>query len=242
MALGVEEAQVVKNIVFMATIPWRKPACQQMLQSLERQTIKPDEVLLHLDGFTAEDDPPWVPPSLNVKLIRLKGHQGIGARWRSLTEEHKGTMIFGMDDDFLYSSRYIADTLSAQEQFGGGISWHGLAATRERMWWMREPAESAPLSWMGTGFLCVPGEHLVGIDKHELASKFFAIKGHEEALVSFWLWQRKVIVTRPSGKTPVDGKHKLGSDPRSTSIALRKRKKALRRILYEKYGWPGGRS
>lgn len=227
-------------IVVMATIPWRLASCERALRSLADQTRPPDKVILHLDGFTEGAPSPQIPEGLDVEVKRFGRRRGVGNWWRSLTNEHAEALVGCIGDDFSYHPTYLADSVAAQRRFGGWICWHG-RDTKNRMHNFRA-SPSHPVTIVRGGTACVlgPVRPLLGMCAHPLAALFFSPAGHDEAFVSWWLSTKRVRITRPAG-LPKLTHHTEGNDPRSTSIRFAARKGALRRLLYERYGWPGGR-
>ena len=227
-------------VVFCATVPWRKPACDAMLRSIAEQTVKPDLTILHLDGFTRDDPRTTVPDALPVEQRELWPRRGLGARWRSLSGDHAAAIVMGVDDDFVYAPNYVARTVQERRRFGGAVSWHGWGTDWSNVCFPYAPRAPTALLRLGTGFLCARAADLIGIDRHPLADVFFNPKGHEEALVSFWFWKHGVKMTRPAGPAPLVRVHELAYDDRATSKSFAQEKAALRRKLYEDHGWPGG--
>lgn len=227
-------------IVLLATIPWRRASCERALRSLAAQTRRPDKVILHLDGFGPDEPAPALPDGLDIEVKRFGRRRGVGNWWRSLKKAHVDALVACIGDDFTYKPSYLEQSIGARRRFGGCVCWHG-RDFRNRMHNFRAaPRAPARIVRAGTACVLVPVRPLLGMCAHPLARLFFAPDGHDEAFFSWWLSTKKIRITRPAGRPPLNH-HAEGSDPRSTSIRFAARKAALRRLLYELYGWPGGR-
>lgn len=234
-------------VVLCGTIPWRVPACEQMLLSLTAQTRKPDEVIVHLDGFGPSDTRPKTPSpdQLTVRFTHSDKPRGLGSWWYNLGGGEEEDVIMPVGDDFVYFPEYVESGLQALHAHGGAVSWHAWAPNPEtgrlQLYNFRANVEMHVPGVIRAGTACffTRRKHLLGMTDHPEAPVFFHPKGHEEALVSFWLWKNNVPITRPRGKPALD-LLPLGRDPRSSSVAFPQHKKALRRTLHTKYGWPGG--
>lgn len=224
-------------LVLCATVPWRREACELMLRSLERQTVRPARVILHLDGFARATPRPALPSGLPVSVRRYLRPRGVGNWWRSLDESHRGMLVACVGDDFVYPPEHLERLVALQAEHGGAISWHGWAVSGENCWFRRRVKTPVRLTRCGTAFLLAPADDLIGIADHELADLFFHPRGHDEALISCWLWTRGVPMTRPAGWAEVEHLP-VGTDARATSIRDLHRKTALRRVLRERYDWP----
>lgn len=224
-------------LILCATVPWRRDACAQMLRSLDRQTLRPELVILHLDGFARATPRPSVPPALEVNVRRFLRPRGVGNWWRSLDESHLGMLVACVGDDFVYPPDYLERLASLQTEYGGAISWHGWSVDGRNCRFRARLPAPAPLVRCGTALMLAPAGEIIGVGEHELADLFFHPYGHDEALISCWLWERGVPMTRPAGHPGVTHLA-AGCDPRSTSIRDRDRKASLRRVLRQRYGWP----
>lgn len=230
-----------KITIVMATIPWRRASCERTLRSLAEQTRKPDRVVLHLDGFSAKARVPELPPDLEIAIKRFPKRRGVGNWWRSIGPEHTDHLVACVGDDFSYAPRYLELTAAAQRRFGGCVCWHGRDVDNRMHNFRASPRHPVSIVRAGTACVMVPGKHLAGMCDHPLAPLFFSPRGHDEAFFSWWLARRRIPITRPPGR-PALTHHVEGNDPRATSVRFSSRKAALRRVLHDAYGWPGGRA
>lgn len=224
-------------LVLCATVPWRRAACEAMLSSLARQTVVPDEVILHLDGFARGTPRPRAPDGLEVRFRRFLRHRGVGNWWRSLEAAHAGLLVACVGDDFVYPPGYVERLVALQVHHGGAIAWHGWSVDGHNCRFRARIPVATPLIRAGSALMIAEADDLLGVAEHELAGVFFAPNGHDEALVSCWLWSHGVAMTRPAGRPGVTHLPE-GNDPRATSIRDFDRKVSLRRVLRERYGWP----
>ncbi len=224
-------------LVLCATVPWRLEACTKMLRSLERQTRRPTEVILHLDGFPRGSPRPSLPDGILVSQTRHRHARGVGNWWRSLDERHLGMLVACVGDDFVYPPDYLERLAQMRAEYGGAVAWHGWSVEGRNCTFRIDVEAPTTLVCSGTAFFIADAEHLLGVTEHELADLFFHPAGDDEALISCWLWTRGVRMTRPPGRVNVEHLPE-GCDPRSTSIRDPERRKALRQLLKARYGWP----
>jgi hypothetical protein len=77
-------------LVLCATVPWRRAACEAMLSSLARQTVVPDEVILHLDGF-ARGTPRPRARNRQLRPSTLQPCHAIAPPWRAWSATSRST-------------------------------------------------------------------------------------------------------------------------------------------------------
>lgn len=222
-------------LVLCATVPWRRAACEEMLGSLARQTKAPEEVILHLDGFARATPRPQAPSGLELRFRRFLRHRGVGNWWRTLDASHRGMLVACVGDDFVYPPAYLARLVDLQAAHGGAVAWHGWSVDGRNCRFRASIRAAMPLVRCGTALMIAEADDLLGVAEHKLADVFFGPRGHDEALISCWLWRHGVPMTRPAGTAGV--RHlPEGCDARATSIRDHDRKASLRRVLRERYG------
>jgi hypothetical protein len=221
-------------LVLSATVGWRQKSCEAMLRSLAAQTLAPSSVILHLDGDTPS--PPG-PAGLKMTVHHSPVLRGVGNWWRSLDASHLGMLVAFVGDDYVYPPDYLARLVALHATHGGAIAWYGWDHDGREWGYDVATAAPTPLMRCGSSFMIAEAHDLLGVATHELASVFFAPHGHEEALISYWLWRRGISMTRPAG-TPGVRALAASADARSTSVRDRDRKHSLRQALRRRYDWP----
>jgi hypothetical protein len=107
-------------------------------------------------------------------------------------------LVACVGDDFVYAPAHVERLAVLQALHGGAISWHGWAIDGRSLPFRAHAAEATPLIRCGTALMIARAADLLGIAGHELADLFFHPRGHDEALVSCWLWDydRKTVLRR----------------------------------------------
>jgi hypothetical protein len=123
-------------IVSMATIASRVAFLPEILTALERQTVKPDKILIHYSST------PWhldagikVMPPLNCGIpvtCRLVENVGSARKYLFALDEYKGTdtWLLFMDDDLVFGREVVASLYGYAEMQDCAVSTRGWSQYR----------------------------------------------------------------------------------------------------------------
>lgn len=230
-------------IALIATIPARKRSVMRLFAELERQSRKPDGVILVLDGYGQQEPPPCPLPIVYVSVTEKP--LGAGNRWRvverALAEQQirADDIILCLDDDItlMVAPKLVEKLLKAVE--GGAQA----SAAMGR----RPGGKAAPPGIVGMGDLLhaagcglmAPAGSFVGVGafgdtvKASGGPDALGLMGDDDALVSAFLWKQGIKITHAGTGNiyPAPGtqessqtraRRKSGGDPDAQKKAIKK--------------------
>ena len=202
---------------YMPTIAARAKSLPYALLGLGQQTRRIDAITIIADG--AEVDLDEVERALRVRGShrRKVPHIGVSVvpadspgtgsatRIRLAAQAAPNTIAFLLDDDFIYPTNFIEHTVAGLTENVGAATWSGIPCAGGYVWWS-QPSLRQPLVLGGMGTMAVRPALLAGITEHEMWTELARPGRHDEALLSFWLWdtirrQNLAIepIVRPAG-------------------------------------------
>lgn len=119
----------MKIIVSFTSYPPRINSVHQVVESLYRQTVPADEIVLYL----SLDEFPLEAASLPGKLKSLIGQGGFRIEWVHgnlkshkkyyyALQEYKDAVVITVDDDKIYAETMIGDLIKSHERFPDAVS------------------------------------------------------------------------------------------------------------------------
>jgi hypothetical protein len=252
-------------VVLVATIPARKRSCERLLAELkQKQTRKPDELILVLDGYADAPAPTYPPPptggvAFPVHAVRTYKPEGAGNRWRVVENATTGrgsdgrrtidpeSIVVCIDDDILTleAPRLIEALVAAIEADPPGDR----AAAAMGRTFDGKPAPPGTVSrgmliYAAGAGLAVRARYLEGIgafadEVHEKGGPdAFGPLGDDDALVSAYLWKRQIPIAHAATgnifPAPNTQAHSQTRQHIARRVALDEQKKAIRKAT----GWP----
>lgn len=243
-AATVEDAKTSATsrvLVLVATIVPRLRSCERLLAELERQSRRPDAVLLVLDGYDKELAPRCALP---VTELRSKHRLGAGSRWRVANDLPPNDIILNLDDDIMLQQapRLIQALVTAVEQGGGAAAAMGRSANGKQA----PPGTTSrgPLIYGGGCGLAVRAGHLKGLQelRAEVRAKGgfdpLGLLGDDDALLSAHLWKQGIPIHHAATGNIFSAPGTRNNSQSAARAAKREsptaQKEAIRRIT----GWP----
>lgn len=119
----------MKIIVSFTSYPPRISGVHEVVESLYRQTVPADEIVLYL----SLDEFPGREANLPGKLVDLNGQNGFRIKWVHenlkshkkyyyALREYKEAVVITVDDDKIYAETMIADLMKSYERFPHAVS------------------------------------------------------------------------------------------------------------------------
>lgn len=119
----------MRIIVSLTSYPPRIDSVHKVVESLYRQIVPADEIVLYL----SLDEFPQAATSLPEKLKSLIGQGGFRVAWVHgnlkshkkyyyALQEYKGAVLITVDDDKIYAKTMIADLINSYKRFPSAVS------------------------------------------------------------------------------------------------------------------------
>jgi len=238
----------------MPTIAARAKSLPYALLGLGQQTQRLDALTIIADGTEVDLDEVERAlrvrgshkrrvPRVGVSIVPADSPKaGSATRIRLASQASPTTIALLLDDDFIYPADFIERTVACLTEDVGAVTWSGIPSTGGYVWWSQHgPRQRLVLGGMGT--MAVRPALLAGIAEHEMWSELARPGRHDEALLSFWLWdtvrrQKLALepIVRPAG---IVG---LVCLPEQWAEHAQHLQYGHRpgdcRLLRERYGWP----
>lgn len=180
----------------IASVPGRAQSLHRLLESVERQRLRPRRVTL-----VAEEGAPVPATTLpGVVVHRVRPGTGRGARWTVAADGADVVAI--LDDDLVISPIYFQRAAECFARHGGAVSWGGQRADGRYMRWTDDAADGdVELALVCAGVSMVCRDHAAAVASDPLLPEYGAKDGHDQALLNYHL--RGVRKWRPEGPSAV---------------------------------------
>lgn len=247
-------------IALIATIPERRALCERLLGELQRQSRRPDGMILVLDGFKEHEELEIsVPVDWELAVFSSDLQQGPGGRWLRVLDLMSGRcgnfhddmdllqlddIIVCIDDDAVLvdAPEFIAGLAMAVERDGGAAAAMGRDARGRTC--LPGPNRCGLLIHAAGLGLTVRAKHLEGLgafaDEVKAAGGPDALGplGDDDALVSAFLWKKGILIHHAATgnifEAPAGKKTSFSKRRVSTGETADAQKEAIARVT----GWP----
>lgn len=238
----------MRRLGVIATVPWRAAALRICAESLARQSLGLDELLLFFDGHAHVDEAVIaslrrLAPFLHVSMA----DEPSGGAWQRLRRAHEyfgEGRLFVFDDDLIYPPEYT-ETLDfaaarhpgAAVAFGGARAngtVHSYNSTRR----LDDDIEAVELQ---LGVSCFPVETLQGVAERPEVAELLGPGFGTEAALGWWWWHTGVPLRVVAGAPRIDPvilPEGGATDPRALYIASGRDRRARAWALLRETGWP----
>lgn len=119
----------MKIIVSLTSYPPRIEGVHNVIESLYRQTVSADEIILYL----SREEFPGTEADLPEALRRLNGHKGFRIEWVQgnlkshkkyyyALQQYKDAVVITVDDDIIYAETMISELLESHKRFPNAVS------------------------------------------------------------------------------------------------------------------------
>jgi hypothetical protein len=144
--------QGVPIIVSLTTIPQRLGKAHIAVESLLRQTLKPDRLILWLPGNLMNETLPFPLQNQTRRGLEIRFVREIGPYMKMIytLKEHAGSLIVTADDDMIYPRLWLAQLVKAYESEPHCVHCH-------RAHRMIPGTDGRLLPYTNWGF-CAPGD------------------------------------------------------------------------------------
>lgn len=248
-----EEPLSVKVCVLIATVPWRRAACQALIGALPEQTRPPDVVSLYLDGSPISEGLE-LPDGLEavVYAAGTTACHGPGARWSRPGYEDEILVVLDDDVDIRGCRTLLEQLVAPVERADVCTAAAGVTPGGALLHWHSRYTDQPPFPCDGrlvtaiASAMAVRAHHLSGLGSWiaglTLPFDVLGPGGDDEAAVSAYLWTQGVPIQhiRTEGLRLAPG-----TQERSQVVERMKHEKAhrlpgdwQRRALREACGWP----
>lgn len=211
----------MRIIVSFTSYPPRINSVHKVVESLYRQTVRADEIVLYL----SMEEFPETEADLPETLRRLIGRRGFRVAWVHgnlkshkkyfyALQEYRDAVVITVDDDTLYAETMISELVESHERFPGAVSARNVRIILRkggelapyRMWERESRLEEytdtprMDLCAIGNGGICYPAVY------HEHWFDETAILGKAETQDDLWLKYNElidripVVYTKPAQK------------------------------------------
>lgn len=187
----------MRIIVSFTSYPPRIDSVHEVVQSLQRQTVQADEIIL----FLSLDEFPKAETNLPEKLRRLIGQGGFRVEWvqgnlRShkkyyyVLQNNKEAVVITVDDDKIYAETMLDDLIKSHKRFPNAVS-----ARTVRIMLKREGELEPYQKWESGEYL----EEYIDVPRMDLCAIGAGGICYSAALVNE-NWFRKEIILKAAGE------------------------------------------
>jgi len=243
-AIEVLEIANPRVLALVATIPARQRFCESLLKELEKQSRKPDGVILVLDGYGELPAPTCELPV--VATYRTPEPSGPGARWLVATSPNiaPDDIIVCIDDDTMLQEApgFIKALVVAIESGNGAAAAMGKGVDYKAA----PPGKFSRgdlIHGAGCG-LTVRAKHLVGLQ--EFAAEIqtaggpdaLGLLGDDDALVSAHLWKTGVRVVHAKTGNIYAAPGSRSTSQTAARLGQHQNLDAQKHAIQKLTGWP----